>query len=105
MEQTVVGVNEKGIHALLLEIDDYLEKIQMICNNLEDLANEVPHFLHTEGNISMQNHFDFFKESFRVMRDNFLSYKNDLQEVVNQYKKVSSQTAEMFYQAQTRIPK
>lgn len=89
MQNDVVGVNEKGIDNLILEIYDYVEKIKGQLNQFEDLVDSTKNFYQSESGENFRNRFVELKDNFQVVNDNILSYSVELSRVKEKHYGIS----------------
>lgn len=89
MENSIVGVNENSVKALILQIDEYREKIQSLTYDLEDLQIKTCAVLNIDGANNVNQKYNMLKNMFQVVQTNLTSYQSDLNHVVKQYTQAS----------------
>lgn len=86
MNNEVVGVNEAGIDALILEINECLEKINIHYHNIYDLVEKSTQYFDCDCGKKFRDYFTKLDANYDIIKNNILSYTNDLINVKTKYK-------------------
>ena len=87
MNANTVGINEQKIDKLVLDINNYAERINNVLNNMEDLVNSTNSFFLEEVGNEFRNNFKQLSSNFPTVKTNILSYSQDLIKVKLNYQK------------------
>lgn len=82
------GINEEGIKKLVLNIYDYSEQISTVLNSIDDLVSDVKADFQIENNNVFYNKFTEVKNNFGNVRDNILSYADEMIKVSNNFQSI-----------------
>jgi len=82
------GINEEGIKKLVLNIYDYSEQISTILNSIDDLVTDVKEHFQIESSNVFYNKFTEVKNNFGNVRDNILSYADEMLKVSNNFQSI-----------------
>lgn len=86
MREDLAGINESGIDTLVLDIVEYVEKMNRLFGRLQELSAETKtYFDSAEGNQfreKMNSQLTFCQ----TVNQNILNYANDLTKVKGKYK-------------------
>lgn len=102
MEMSAVGVNEDGVKRLILELEEYQEKIQTVYHSLEDCHTEVLKGLNDDAARAFLKKYRDIGHCFEIIKNNIQSYKDDFQTVMNCYRQTSRNVADLFETAKKK---
>lgn len=83
------GVNDERIKKLVLNIYDYSEQINTILNSIDDLVNDTKKYFTIEESDSFYTRFSAIKDNFTNVRDNILSYAEEILKAGQNYQEIN----------------
>ena len=75
---TVFGINEPKLDALVVEIGEIAERIKTKFTRLEEIAAETSSFYECESGTNFRNSFAKLSQNFSIVTKNILCYSSDL---------------------------
>lgn len=81
----VAGINVRGLDRLILDINDYAERIKIKYNLIEELIENASECLKGDIGNQYKNRLILLKKNFSVINNNILSYSSDLSLVKKKY--------------------
>ena len=96
MDANVVGINEQKIDKLVINVNNYVERIINVLNNMEDLVNSTEVFFQEEIGNEFRSNFKQLSSNFPIVKTNILSYSHDMIQVKLNYQKTMITIAENF---------
>ncbi|MGE5456624.1 MAG: hypothetical protein ACM3O4_05960 [Ignavibacteriales bacterium] len=97
------GINEEGIKKLILNIYDYSEQINTILNSIDDLVNDTKKHFTIDENDSFYTRFSAIKDNFMNVRDNILSYAEEILKAGQNYQEINIDLFNMMNKAATAV--
>jgi hypothetical protein len=89
----VFGINEDKLGKLILDIYDYVERINMIINSVDDIMNDIEqNFKVSDKNILIKKNL-YFRDNLINIKNNILSYADELINVKKGYREISQDVA------------
>lgn len=76
-----IAISESEINKLIMDLDDYAIKARKIFNQIECVVDNLNKDCEAEIMKKYISEFKKFEDNFRIMSNNILSYKKDLQNV------------------------
>ena len=104
MKVSAVGVNEDGLKRLILELDEYQEKIQAVYRSLEDCQMEALKGLNDDAASAFLEKYREVGHCFEIVKSNLQTYKDDFQTVIRRYQQTSHDSVDLFEEAKRKIP-
>lgn len=85
MEPKVTGISFEKTERFILDMYDYSEKISALFNNIEDVVNATNDSYVSDEAQMFRDKFLEFKDNFKIVNDNILSYADDLNRARHNY--------------------
>ncbi len=96
-----IAISESEINKLIMDLDDYAIKARKIFNQIECVVDNLNKDCEAEIMKKYISEFKKFEDNFRIMSNNILSYKKDLQNVKSYFMNQQS-IASMAVREQTK---
>ncbi len=93
MKANTLGVNEEKISKLVLDINEYLDKIDQTFNYMEETVDQVSTSFQCDAGEKFQSQFNETKKNFKIVHNNIASYSNDLIQVKSNYQTMETLAA------------
>lgn len=79
------GINEEGLDRLILDLSDYAQQIMKNLYLIDNLMDNTGVFFQCEGGKKFREFYSKLKYSIPTIKNNILSYTNDLSRVKQKY--------------------
>ena len=81
-----LGINEKTLAGLCLEIEACSDNIATIFDQIDDSMNELSSYYKSSSLDSIINSYNEFRKNYEIIKNNINSYSADLNDLVIKYK-------------------
>lgn len=96
MKDVLVGINEEEVSNLSLEIIDYADKISEIFDKITDCVDRIHSQYDGEPVSKIINSYQSLAEYYPVMKDNIISYSDDLIALIKKVKENDKYLVTLF---------
>ena len=103
MKVSAVGINEDGLKRLILELEEYQEKIQTVYHSLEECQAEALKGLNDDAASIFLKKYREMGHCFETVKNNIQTYKDDFQSVIRGYQQTSHDSVGLFEGAKRKI--
>lgn len=83
----IIGINENGLKELILEIYAYRDKMSKILDDAEKIIYNTKEYFNGSDADELRKKFELFSSNFDTFLKNIKSYGEDLENVIDTYKK------------------
>lgn len=104
MKDFVTYIKEDDLSSLSLEILDYSDRISEIFDRIDDCINKLPNHYQGTSCDKLINHYRGLAEQYPVIKQNIVSYSDDLVTLIKKMHENDKYIASLFqnYTADTR---
>ena len=96
MTNKLMGINSDSLKKMILEIYECRDKMSKILDDAEYLVQSTNTYYKTEDGNELRSKFQKFSATFPTFLENIRSYGEDLEEVINIYKKNDLKRVDIF---------
>lgn len=86
MNNIVEGINEDDLVSLSLEILDYSDRISELFDRIDDCMEKLPVHYNGLSSSKLVNYYKDLKPCYYVIKQNIISYSDDLIELIKKMK-------------------
>lgn len=91
------GINEIKIDKMVLDLRNYVEKINRTLNQISEVVDDTKnYFLSQSGNL-YRTKYDLLEANYSTIKNNLLSYSDDLLKVKFRYQSMSENNKNIIY--------
>lgn len=88
MRYNEIGINIDSIDKLILDIYNYVERINKTLNQITDVVEQTKFFYDCESAKKYRAKFNDFSTNFEIINKNLKGYAEDMIKLKNRYQKV-----------------
>lgn len=92
----VAGINEDELSALSLEILDYSDRISEIFDKMDSCMDKLPNYYQGSPCLDLLNYYNELKPYYSVIKNNIVSYSDDLIELIKKMKENDNYLTTLF---------
>ena len=96
MNDVILGVKEKELGPLSLEILDYSDRISAILDKIDSRMADIAEHYQGDSYKELMNYYSELKNSFSIIKDNIISYSDDLAALIIKTKENDKTLASLF---------
>ncbi len=82
----IAGLNEESINAFCLEIQDYIERFQVLFNQFDQAMNDAKTVFSDEVSNVFFEKYAILQKSYDIVKKNLFGYIDDFQKAITTYK-------------------
>jgi uncharacterized protein YukE len=94
--KNVSGISVTGIDRLILDLYDYSEKCNMLCNEIREMISSTKNYYNTEDGNEFRKKYENYNLGTEKLNKNILSIVSDLNKVKSNYLKRDKKSADIF---------
>lgn len=80
------AINEEELSELAIDIIDFNDEIAELFSSIDGKMSELKSYFDCSKYYTLLNSYNEFKKNYAVVKQNFLTYSDDLIAVINKYK-------------------
>lgn len=96
MSNVINQINQDELEQLAIELIDYADDIGDLFNQINQKMSLINSYLSGDSLAQINNNYSFFKNNFKIAKENILSYSNDLIALIQKMKDGQLDLAKLF---------
>ena len=88
MNNYITGINENQLQRVIQHIQDNIDKIESRFENIDKINSDLKLSYNSPSASSYFSKYNDLKVNYEIIKNNLLSYKNDLINVLESYRKL-----------------
>lgn len=91
------GINETKLDKMILDLRNYVEKINRTLNQISEVVDDTKNYFSSQSGNLYRKKYSLLEANFSTIKNNLLSYSDDLLKVKFRYQSMNSNNQNIIY--------